>query len=665
MADTKSPARKIPEGYEDEAAFLKEARERFQEAVDADRENRDAALEDLEFLAGKQWDDSALTSRKGRPCLTINRLPQFVAQVVGDIRINRPAIRVRPAEDADKELAEIREGLIRAIERSSDAQGVYASAGQSQVGCGIGNYRISLKYASEDGFDRDIAIERIPNPFAVVWDPLLIEPTGRDARYCFVQDDWPRKAFEAQYPDDKPSDLDVPLLQTRGWMTTDTVKVTEYWVIKTQPLKLALLEGGAVVPEDKLPKGVKPVQTRTARRKTACMYLITGHAILEGPFELPIDRVPIIRVPGWEINVGEKKVRFGLVRFAKDPQRLMNYWRSVSAEMLALAPKEKWLAHSSQVPDDREDDFRNAAKSDDPLLIYEGQPGNPPTRTSPPQMPAAVLQEAALNSQDMKDVTGLHDASLGARSNETSGKAILARQKEGDVATYVYHDNLQAGIAEGGRVVNQLIPITFDTARTIRVVGEDETTKVQRINDPNHPESIDINQGKYDIVVEAGPSYSTKRVEAAESMMQFIQSVPAAAQFAGDLIAKAMDWPMADVLAERLKKTIPPQVLQGEDGAQPPPPPDPAAQQAQQMQMQAATLELQEKEAAVKQAQANAAKAEFEAQKAELELTAMQVHGINGDHTFGKAAEREAQNAAKFGQGSPTPGQPATGATAA
>lgn len=648
----KGPKIAAPEGYKDEAEFLKEARERFQRASDWDRENREAALEDAEFAAGDQWDDDARKSRAGLPCLTINRLPQYIAQVVGDIRINRPSIRVRPAEDADKDLASIREGLIRAIERDCDAQGVYAAAGQAQVTGGIGNFRVVIKYASEMAFERDLAIDRIPDPFAVTWDPMSVEPTGRDASWCFVTDEIPKADFDRQWPEAQESDLIVEARED-GWMKDETVRVTEYWRVTDKPMTIALMDDGSVIPVEKVPEGQIPVETRQSSRKYACMYLITGHSILSGPHELPISRVPILRVQGWEIQLGagKKPVRFGLVRWAKDPQRLMNYSRSVGAQTIALAPKGKWLAHEDSLSEDREDDFRAAASSTDPLLIYKGNV--PPVYTSPPQMPAALFQEAALYAQDIKDVTGLQDASLGARSNETSGKAIMARQREGDVATYVYHDNLKAAICEAGRVINELIPTVYDTARTIRIVGEDDATKVQRINDPNVPNNVDINQGRYDVAVETGPSYSTKRVEAAESMMQFMQAVPTAGQVAPDLVAKAMDWPMADILAERLKRTVPPQILEGEEG-QEPKQPNPAEMQAMEMQQQAAQAEVAEKIAKADKAKADAAKAMFDAQKAELELAAMQAHAMNGDHTFGKQAEMDRQvqgRAAQAGQG--------------
>jgi hypothetical protein len=623
---------KIPEGYDSVEDFLKEARERFQQGLDFDRENRDEAQTDLKFLAGDQWESEDVTARNGRPCLTINTLPQFVAQVVGDIRINRPAIKARPAEDADKDLASIREGLIRAIEHDSKAQQVYSSAGQSQVACGIGNFRVVLEYAADDAFDRDIRIKAIPDPFAVVWDAMRVEPTGADAGHCFVLDEVNRKAFEKQYPENVPEGLDGAFsteLTRTGWLTNDVVRIAEYWVMKEKPAEIALLQDGSVKYVTKENRAeIEPMiqlngrgepMLRNTVKKVACKYVITGHDILEAPVEYEIDRVPVFRVPGWEVNTGEKTYRFGLVRFAKDAARLRNYWRSVMAEKLALAPRQQWLVHNSAVGD--ADEFRDAANSGDTVLVWGGQ--QEPRRLEPPPIEAALMQEAALNAQDIKDVTGLHDASLGARSNETSGKAIMARQREGDVANYVYHDNLKSAIQECGRVVNQLIPKVYDTLRTIRVLGEDEQQKIQRVNDPNDPESIDLSKGKYDIVVETGPSYSTKRVESAESMMQFVQAVPMAAQVSGDLIAKAQDWPLAEEIGDRLKKALPAGLADEDDPAKMSPEQQQAKQQqmqqaqaAQQMQMQGAQLELAERDAKVMLTQAQAEKTMAEARSA-------------------------------------------------
>lgn len=644
----------LPPGYDTVEEFLKEARARFNEGADADRENRDAGLEDLKFLTGEQWDEQVKARRKRlkRPVLTINDLPQYIGQVIGDTRANRPAIKVRPVEDADEDLAQIRAGLIRSIENQSNATQVYALAGEDQVGGGLGHFRIGLEYTTDDAFDQDIRIRHIPNPFAVVWDALSVEATGADARFCFVVDEVDRAGFEATYPDATTTELTVPG-DGAEWISKDSVRVTEYWLMVEQKRTIALLAPPADPNADPAaqPAGPKIVditgkedearpyivtgpdgqpRMREVAKKEAWMYLITGAEVLSGPFKYPISRPPIIKVTGREIRVGPKRFRFGLIRFAKDPMRMKNVWRSSAAEWLAMSPKQQYAVHASNPKD--ADSIRKGVKSGDNVLIYSGI--NPPQRMDPPTAPAALLQEAQMAAQDIKDVTGLHDASLGMRSNEISGKAIMARERQGDVATFMYHDNLALSIKEGGKVINELIPVAFDTARTILTIGEDEATKVMRVNDPAASGGfIDLTKGKYDIVVDTGPSYSTKRVEAADSMAQALQAMPKLGEVAGDLYVKAQDWPDADIIAKRLLKSMPPGLVE-EEGDQS----DPAvaqqrqqaaqvqqqqAQAAQQMQamaMRRAELELEEQEARTRQAQANADKAIADAEKAKVEM---------------------------------------------
>jgi hypothetical protein len=250
----------------------------------------------------------------------------------------------------------------------------------------------------------------------------------------------------------------------------------------------------------------------------------------------------------------------------KDSARLRNFWRSVAAEQLGYAPKAQWMATESAV-EGREDAFRKAHMSRDPLLIINDDAviDQNIKRIDPPQMQMALLNEAQVNTQDMKDVTGIHDASLGIKSNETSGKAINARQREGDIASLTYYDNGNAAILEAGDVINQLIGQIYDGTRTIRVIGEDEAAKMVTINDPMDPDSPNLAVGTYDVAIATGASYTTRRVEAAEAMMDAVQVYPEMMQVAGDLVAKAQDWPGAEELAERLKKTIPPQLLSDKD----------------------------------------------------------------------------------------------------
>lgn len=619
-APTKTPTRKtyVPEGYESVEDYLQDCRKTFSDDMAYDRTNREAALEDLQFLAGDQWDPIVKASRKaqGRPCLTINVLPQFVGQVIGERRINSTAIKVTPRRNATVQEAETRSAIIKSIEAYSRADRVYDAACEDQVGCGIGNFEIVMQYADDDVFEQDLFVKQIPNPLAVVWDRTSVDITGRDARRCWKIDKMPRKEYEKTWKDapapTEMGDEGVADALSAGWFTQDDVRVVEHWRMIERRRLLAMMQDGEIEDVTDQDAGqyldrvmVHPRTGQPVMRESyvhyAQMHLISGTAILEGPYELRLTRLPIIRVSGREIRVGDDRVRFGLTRFAKDSQRLKNYWRSVSAEVLALAPKQQWFGPAKAF-EGYEEEFRNAHKSGDPILKYNDAvgPDQKPQRMDPPQQNGAVLAEAQMNQQDIKDTTGLQDASLGMRSNEISGRAIQARKQEGDVATIIYHDNLNAAIQEGGDVLNQLIPICYDTLRELRVIGVDDQAKLVTLNDPNSDESPNIGDGKYDVTLTTGPSYTTQREQAADAMMQAIQVAPQLMQIAGDLIVDAQDWPGHTQIAARLKQTIPDNLLtpdelkqrmeerQQEQAA------NPAAQQAQEQQQQAQQLQQAE-----------------------------------------------------------------------
>lgn len=602
-----------PEGFKTADEYLEDMRETYSADLEADNDNREAAMEDKKFTAGEQWDPEVLRERQGLPCLTVNTIPQFTAQLVGDWRLNKVGIKVLPSENGDREVADIRADLIRSIETQSRAPRVYNSAFESMVQCGDGAFRVGVQYAGEDVFDQEIVIQPIDDALSVVWDRLSVDPTGRDANHCFVDDMLPEKEFKARWPECDPSllrDEDKRMYSAEGWIDSKTVRVTEHWRLIERERTLVLFEDGSIFAlegEVIEPEAVmayiqrhgKPVRTRHAPCLYAQMHLVTGWKILAGPYEWKMNRLPIIRMAGRVVSVGERRVRYGLVRYMKDAARLRNFWRSVAAEQLGYAPKAKWIATESAV-EGREDTFREAHKSRDPLLIVNDETviGQDIQPVPPPSIESALLNEAQVNTQDMKDVTGIHDASLGIKSNETSGKAIQARQREGDVASLTYYDNGNAAVLEAGDVINQLIGQIYDATRIVRVIGEDESSKLMKINDPHDPRSPNIATGKYDVAITTGASYTTKRVEAAEAMMNAIQVYPELMSIAGDLVIKAQDWPGAEDLSKRLLKTIPPQLLsekeQGELGAGAPDMQAIAQQQAMaQEQMAQAMQELQ------------------------------------------------------------------------
>ena len=585
----------IPEGFDSAEEFIDDMRKCYMDDVNYDRINRFEAMDDLRFAAGEQWDPVVLQQRKSLPCLVINTIPQFTAQLVGDWRESRKAIKIVSSNESDVDVADVREDLVRNIEMESRADRAYDQAFESMIQCGDAAFKVTVEYAKDDVFDQDIFIRPIEDAMAVVWDRFSVDPTGRDAKRVFVDDRIPKDEFHRKWPEagggSNLFEIDkIDRVTLAGWMDEEAYRVTEYWRMIERQKTLALFENGKMYEiddenmEDILQQNGPPVKTRLVWCRFAQMHYCTGWKILAGPFEYRLNRLPIIRMSGRIVNIAGRRVRYGLVRFMKDPARLKNFWRSIAAEQLGYAPKAQWLATQSAV-EGRQEAFRKAHLTRDPLLIVNDEAviGQNIQRIEPPAPQSAIFQEVSMNTQDMKDVSGIQDASLGIRSNETSGKAIMSRQHEGDIASQTYYDNADSALLEAGDVINQLIPQIYDGTRVVRLIGQDESIKFKRINDPMDPKSIDLGSGKFDVALTTGASYTTRRVEAAAAMMDAIQVFPELMQVAGDLVVKAQEWPGAEELAERLRKTIPPNLLAGEKDEDPQVP----LSQLQQIQTQA------------------------------------------------------------------------------
>jgi hypothetical protein len=609
--------------------ILTVARARLDMAVSALAESREDEIDDLRFYAGSpdnhwQWPADVLATRgavqgqtiNARPTLTINKLPQHVRQVTNDMRQNRPGAKVIPVDDnADVQVAEIFNGMIRHIEYISDADVAYDTACENQVAYGEGYITLMTEYCEPNTFDQDIKIGRIRNSFSVYMDPLIQDPTGADAKYCFITEDLTKAEYERQYPDAAP----ISTLQSLGvgdqsisnWLNEDTVRIASYYYIDYEKAKLNMYPGGQTAfegtAEDKQMKLVygKPKRTRESVNPKVKYCKINGYEILEQN-DWAGKWIPVIRVVGNEFEVDGRLYVSGLVRNAKDAQRMYNYWVSQEAEMLALAPKAPFIGYGGQF-EGYEDKWKTANTNNWPYLevnpdVTDGQGAvlPLPQRAQPPMASSGLLQAKAGASEDIKSTTGQYNASLGMGSNERSGKAILARQREGDVGTYHYGDNLTRAVRHVARQLVDLIPKIYDTQRIARIIGEDGETKMVKIN-PEQPEPVkkivdeqgiviekiyNPGVGKYDVVATTGPGYATKRQEALEAMAQLLQGNPQLWQVAGDLFVKNMDWPGAQEMAKRFQKTIDPKFLEDSDES--------PALQAAQMQIQAMGQEMEQ-----------------------------------------------------------------------
>ena len=611
----------------DDKDRLSVMRRRYTVALSAYSDSREDELDDLRFMAGSpdnqwQWPADVLATRgsvqgqtiNARPCLTINKLPQHVRQVTNEQRQNRPTGKVIPADDrADVRVAEIFDGMVRHIEYISDADVAYDTACDNQVTYGEGYIRILTEYAREDSFDQDIKIGRVRNSFSVYMDPAIQDPCGADAEWCFITEDVSKADYERMFPDAAP----ISSLMSQGvgdqslsqWLSEDMVRIAEYFYYEHEKATLNLypdnITAFANSPQDKQLKAMfgKPLRSRPVDRKKVKWVKTNGFEVLEER-DWAGKYIPVVRVIGNEFEVDGQLYVSGLVRNAKDAQRMYNYWVSQEAEMLALAPKAPFIGYGGQF-EGYEMNWKTANTNNWPYLEVNpdvtdgaGSPLPLPQRAPPPLAQTGLIQAKLGAADDIKGTTGQYDSSLGAQSNERSGRAILAREKQGDTGTYHYVDNLSRAIRHVTRQLVDMIPKIYDTARVARIVGLDGEVGMVRIN-PTQPEPVkeirdenglvidkiyNPSVGVYDVCVTTGPGYMTKRQEALDAMSMLLQSNPQLWTVAGDLFIKNMDWPGAQEMAARFAKIIDPKVMEGEDQS-------PEMQMAK-MQIEALTKEL-------------------------------------------------------------------------
>jgi hypothetical protein len=584
-------------------------RSRLTMAQAAYSDSREDELDDLRFMAGSpdnqwQWPADVLSTRgsvqgqsiNARPCLTINKLPQHVRQVTNEQRQNRPNGKVIPADDnADVQVAEIFNGVVRHIEYMSDADVAYDTACDNQVTYGEGYIRLLTEYCNDDTFDQDIKIGRVRNAFSVYMDPTIQDPCGSDAEWCFITEDILKSEYERLFPDASP----ISTLYSQGvgdqgissWLQEDTIRIAEYFYNVYDAETLHLYPNNQTAkansPEDKQLKEMygKPLRTRKVDRKKVMWMKTNGFDILDER-EWSGKYIPVVRVIGNEWEVDGQIYISGLVRNAKDAQRMYNYWTSQEAEMLALAPKAPFIGYGGQF-EGYENQWKTANTTNWPYLevnpdVTDGAGGvlPLPMRAQPPLPQTGLIQAKMGAGEDIKATTGQYDASLGQQGNERSAKAIVAREKQGDVGTYHYVDNLARAIRYITRQIVDMIPKIYDTQRIARIIGADGEVSMVKM-DPAQEEAVrevrdqetggliekiyNPGVGTYDVMVTTGPGYMTKRQEALDAMSQILQSNPQLWAVAGDLFIKNMDWPGAQEMADRFKKILDPKVLATDD----------------------------------------------------------------------------------------------------
>jgi hypothetical protein len=605
---------------DEQKSIVEEAKSRFQRARDANSENRLLAIEDTKFVMGDsdngwQWPLEIRNARQSdnRVCLTVNMTAQHCNQVINNIRQNRPQVKVIANTDgSNKQTAEILSGLIRNIQTSSNADDAHDVAAEHAIYGGEGYWRVITDYESPSSFDQIIKIKQCPNPQSVIIDPDCLEMDRSDAGWGVIYEDISKEQMRREHPDiDATSWNDA---DPTGWVNKDTVRRAEYFYCTyVDDMALALSDGTTALKSTYQPKPDQTGQTPTVLKERKTSIKKWHHCQLLGGHDQPINEqewlgqyLPIISVIGKELNVNGEIIRKGLVRDIKDPARMANFSFSETVQTLALQNKVPYMAAAEAI-EGYEDVWQRASLETRAYLPYNAYDdgGNPlprPERQAPAVMPDAQVRMLELSTEQMRAASGQQNSNFGIKSEASSGIGIARLKQQGEVATFHFPDNLRRALQYEGKVLIDLIQKYYDTKRIVRILDLNGTQQ-QATLDPEHPQAYqehDIPEaedvyrifnpqiGTYDVSIDTGPSYQTQRQESFEMLSDIASRNPQLMQVAGDLIMRASDIPMADQIATRLEKTLPPG-LQDKKG-QPKIPPE-AQQQLQHLQQQSQQLE--------------------------------------------------------------------------
>lgn len=587
----------------------------FERCQSAEADNRDDARELIRFVnLSEQWTDDIrrMREREGRPCLTINKVKSMVRQVVNTARQNKPSIKIKSVDyKSDPQTADVISGLIRNIEYQSNADAAYDTAIECAVTGGVGYLRVGIDYTYNDTFDVDIQIKRVPDQFAVYGDPDSTKEDSSDWDVAFVTEWMTKTEYERKYGKDTDQ-VNWSGDNRLHWLDDDRVMVAEYWTREDAEREIVQLSSGDVLDMSVYQtyepqftaQGITPQSTRTVQSHKVMQYIMSGSEVLEAN-EFPGCYIPIIPVYGNDFIVDGKRYIRGLAWDAMDAQRMYNYWRTVTTEMVALAPKAPWLARQGSLIDQAK--WESSGQTNHQVLEYRGD--LPPQRQPFDATPVGAMSEAMTADKDMYETVGMSAERPDATDPAQSGAAIWARKATTDVSTFHFTDNLVRAIRHMGRVIVGLIPHVYNQQRVLRVLGEDGTDSQVAINNGMY----DLTTGKYDVIVTAGASYSSRKEEASYQMTELLRTYPDAAPVIAPFLAKNLDWPEADKIKQQFE-------AMEQAKQQPPPPAEPTP---------AETLYSQLEQAKLMQKQAtDSRKLDIDAYKAETDRAQVMQEGM-------------------------------------
>lgn len=614
---------RLEEADIDEAEVLKSARDDMVLWDGYFGENSVRGKDDMNFLLRDQWSavERSEFSRLFKPAMTFNKLYDTTKKVVGEQRKNKPDLMVRSLTGkATQKQIDLRADLVRTISYQSQNDLVYQTAFKQSLMMGYGAFEICLEYENPKSFNQIIRYELIPDVTRTSFDPTAMKPHKGDGNFCARQYVYTKEEFYATYPNvlNPVSYADPRSLLDFQWETRDTIVVCKYTRKEWYPVKLYLLSDGQAVTEDEWEEMQDDIKMQTdladasevvgdiirksiptivgermSKDYKIRQYVLTQNQIIEFT-DWPSKYLPIIFVDGDSNFINGQQYTRSFIHEAKDAQKFVNYVGSEIAAEIKNRRREQWMGTPDNILGN-EQMWRNPELQSG-ILIAKSDPktGAMPTKMPPWELSATLLQQFQRGSQDMREILGFSENEA-LQGHDMSGKARRERKLEGSMSAFVWFDNLNQSIEQGGRVVLDLLPVVAGENERHMVVSKadgrtDSITLNKRTGEDENGEPIldnVLDQGNYDIEIDTGPSFAVQKDMALEFFQQTLQANPQVFPLIADLWAKNLDVQYMPQIAERFKTLVPPQILAKEEGKQlPPQPPSPQEQMAQQQMMQ-------------------------------------------------------------------------------
>ena len=578
------------EAIKDEDIWI-EARDRLNISIEDDGDNRRLAKEDLLFREGENhWDNNYVTSETQQsPELVINFTDTLVGRVVNSIAELETRGKCHPiADGADTERADVINGLGRHVEYRSSASVAYDNATDCAVSMGWGWFRLLAEWAAQDSFDKEIRIAPIMDPFTVYPDPGAVMPTAQDMRWCLLSVKQSRVEFKRLNPGvDLIPWNDVGRDEGRtDWEDKEEIRIAQYFRIfdKTETLyQLKTADGrkfgvfkSDMPSEQQLRRiGAEIIDEREGTRSQVQLFHLNGSKVVSREI-LPGTFIPVVRVQGNARSIDGRIYRRGMVRTLQDPQRMVDYGEVAKIKRLGLTVMSKYIAAEGQL--DGHPEWTDANVLPIPTLTYkpvtkmteQGEVLLPPPQAIPPAQVEAGFSEFVQGMRsNLLAIAGMpNEPGQDQQQGQTvSGRALQRRDKLSDQSHSQYYKNKKLAVAHGWRIMLDWFPPYYSEERMQRIIGGDGKPQMVTLNqevlgaDGESSIKNDLSVGRYDVVMEAGPSYETMREAGSEDLIELVTSPgpmgEIVAKTAADLVFRSMDGIYTEEIADRLAAQTP------------------------------------------------------------------------------------------------------------